>query len=74
MKYSSRDREKVEKIVDDDRLSFIVRLAGLVSEEEARQRLNHQINYQGMIFLLYDLYTSTVFIFYFVILDKNKIY
>lgn len=45
----SRDKSSLHRVVDKDRLSVIVRLAGLVSEEEALKRLNQQINYDVVI-------------------------
>lgn len=45
--FFSRDKSSLHRVVDKDRLSVIVRLAGLVSEEEALKRLNQQINYDG---------------------------
>lgn len=50
--FSSRDKSSLHRVVSKDRLSVIVHMAGLVSEEEALQRLNQQINYDGMFFLL----------------------
>nr|XP_027221948.1 synembryn-A-like [Penaeus vannamei] len=41
----SRDKQSLNNVIDSDRLAVIVRLAGLVPEEEALQRLNQQINY-----------------------------
>lgn len=43
----SRDKASLHRVIDKDRLSVIVRLAGLVPEEEALKRLNQQINYDG---------------------------
>lgn len=42
----SRDKSTLNDVIDQERLSVIVRLAGLVPEEEALQNLNQQINYQ----------------------------
>ncbi|MPC09138.1 Synembryn-A [Portunus trituberculatus] len=45
----SRDKASLPRVVSKDRLSVIVHMAGLVSEEEALQRLNQQINYDVVI-------------------------
>ncbi|KAK8382867.1 hypothetical protein O3P69_011428 [Scylla paramamosain] len=45
----SRDKSSLHRVVSKDRLSIIVHMAGLVSEEEALQRLNQQINYDVVI-------------------------
>lgn len=45
----SRDKQSLNNVIDSDRLAVIVRLAGLVPEEEALQRLNQQINYDGRV-------------------------
>ncbi|XP_076038341.1 chaperone Ric-8A-like isoform X2 [Oratosquilla oratoria] len=41
----SRNKAGVDSVVDRDRVSTLVKLAGLVTEEEALTRLNEQINY-----------------------------
>lgn len=45
--YCSRDKSSLDNVIDKDRLAVIVRLAGLVPEEEAVERLNQQINFDG---------------------------
>ncbi|CAL4134284.1 unnamed protein product, partial [Meganyctiphanes norvegica] len=42
----SRDKSTLNDVIDQERLAVIVRLAGLVPEEEALQNLNQQINYE----------------------------
>ncbi|XP_064107194.1 synembryn-A-like isoform X2 [Macrobrachium nipponense] len=42
----SRDESSLNNVIDSERLSYIVKLAGLVPEEEALERLNQQINYE----------------------------
>ncbi|XP_045597103.1 synembryn-A isoform X1 [Procambarus clarkii] len=45
----SRDKSSLYRVIDSTRLAVIVRLAGLVPEEEALERLNQQINYDVVI-------------------------
>ncbi|KAK8720626.1 hypothetical protein OTU49_013194 [Cherax quadricarinatus] len=45
----SRDKSSLNRVIDSNRLAVIVRLAGLVPEEEALERLNQQINYDVVI-------------------------
>merc|ERR1712106_1192982 len=42
----SRDKSTLNDVIDQERIAVIVRLAGLVPEEEALQNLNQQINYE----------------------------